>query len=154
MRAMTRWIHHFGVIVGMAAVAGCSGSTGVSSPQPSEIVALERQMWDDWKNQRYEAMGNRMSADAVMLGAEGITNRAGALAAMTRAACQAQSYSLDEPKVTILAPTAAMISYTAKVVGTCAGQAIPSAGSVYSSTWSKQNGNWITVMHQETPIAR
>jgi hypothetical protein len=139
----------FLLIVALVAVTpGCGGSSGAPAPDAGEIEALERQMWEDWKNRNWEAMRGRISGDAVILGAEGIMDRDGVVAAMAKQTCDVQDVALEDVKVTALAPTVALITYHASGTGTCDGQPI-GAGST-SSIWVQRDGQWQTVHHQQS----
>ena len=143
------------ILLFVAILSGCGTPKADRPPAPNEIEALERQMWDDWKNARYSAMGERMLPHAVMLGQEGITDRAGVVAAMERGACQIDSYSLEDVRVTVLAPTVALISYRSGAVGTCGGQPISGSPSeVNSSIWIKRDGTWMAAAHHQNPISQ
>jgi hypothetical protein len=131
-----------------AVISACAGSGAGTAPDASEIEALERQMWEDWKNRNWEAMRGRVAADAIVLGAEGITDRDGVFASMANQKCDVQGYALEDVKVTTVAPTVALISYKATFTGTCSGQ--PLQPSANSSLWVQRNGTWETVHHQES----
>ena len=127
---------------------GCAGSGTGDLPDPGEIEALERQMWEDFKNRRFDAMVNRTSVDAVMLGGTEIVDRGGIAAALEKGMCDIQSYTLEGLKVTTLAPTVASIVYRVTADGQCAGQ--PIRPSVHSSIWVLRDGEWVTAQHQES----
>jgi hypothetical protein len=125
-------------------LSGCAGTT--PGPDPAEIEALERQMWEDWKDRNFESMRNRLSAEAVLLGGQGIANRDEAIAMMAKDNCDVQSVALDNVKVTTVAPSVALITYRANVVGSCNGEALQP--SMDSSVWVERDGTWQAVHHQ------
>jgi hypothetical protein len=137
------------VIAAIVALSpACAGSGTGASPDPSEIEALERQMWEHVKNRRFDAMRDRLSDDALLLGADEIIDRDAYVAAMEKGQCEVQGYTLEGVKVTTLAPTVASISYRATADGNCAGQRIPP--SVHHSIWVLRDGTWVTAQHQES----
>jgi hypothetical protein len=127
-------------------ISGCAGSGTGASPDPGEIEALERQMWEDWKNRNLDAMRGRITADALVFGGDTITDRDAAFAVMANETCDVENVSLDNVKVTTLAASVALISYRANATGTCNGQ--PLAPANHSSIWVEGDGQWRTVHHQ------
>lgn len=127
---------------------GCAGSGSGASADPSEIEALERQLWDQWKNRTVESMRDRIAADAVLLDGTGSIDRESAIAMWAKQSCDVQDVALEDVKVTSLAPTVALITYRASVTGTCEGQ--PVGSSTNSSIWVQRDGGWQTVHHQQS----
>jgi hypothetical protein len=127
---------------------GCAGSGSGGTADTSEIEALERQLWDQWKNRTVESMRDRIAADAVLLDGTGSIDRESAIAMWAKQSCDVQDVALEDVKVTSLAPTVAMITYRASVTGTCEGQ--PVGSSTNSSIWVQRDGGWQTVHHQQS----
>jgi hypothetical protein len=132
----------------LAMISGCAGSGTGASADPSEIEALERQMWDYWKNREFDSMRVRLSEDAVLVGAEGVMNRDDAIAFMAKQKCDVQQVELEGVRVTSVAPTVALITYRATGTGTCDGQ--PLGTGTNSSIWVQRDGTWQTVHHQQS----
>lgn len=149
MFAIARWTW---IPLVVALLSGCDSHEGQDAPVPGEIEALERGMWDDYGNGHYDVMLERMLPDAVILGPEGIRDRTGAIEAMARASCRVDDYSFEDVRVTVLAPTVAMITYRSRLTGRCGGEAWASA-DVHSSAWVKRDGRWMTAVHHENPVS-
>lgn len=114
-----------------------------------KIIALEKQAWEAWKNKNGAFFQTFLADDAVMVGGEGIGNKADAVKGISSMPCEVRSYSLDNFKVTMLDKNTALLTYSAKQDYTCNGK--PGAPSIWaSSIFVKRGGKWLNVMHQES----
>jgi hypothetical protein len=129
----------------LALLSGC-GTGG--SPDAGAIETLERQMWEEWKNHSLDTMRSRVTPEALVFGGEEIMDRDAAFAAMAKQTCDVQAVSLDNVKVTALAPAVALITYRANAVGACNGE--PLGPSMNSSIWIQRDGMWQTIHHQQS----
>lgn len=148
MIALARWTW---ILLGVALLSRCAPREGQRPPSPEEIEALERGMWDDYGHGRYDAMRERMLPEAVLLGPQGILDRADAVAGMARASCRIDNYAFEDVRVTVRASTAAVITYRSRLTGVCSGESWVST-DVHSSTWVRRDGRWLTAVHHENPV--
>lgn len=132
---------------------------GCGNPQPespteimpdiSQVANLESQMEDDFQNGDFDSMLGRMTPDFVLVGPDGITDRATWRARVAGQDCEYDAIvSLQGVSVRELAPTVVFVSSRSAPVGTCDGEPIV---PVYaSSVWVWQDGEWLSAAHQFT----
>jgi hypothetical protein len=157
---ITRFSVVMGLIIVFSALAFGQEATPSPSPAPKPamskaqstklIIGTERKLWEAWKNKDFKVFKSNLSADSIMIGDEGVANKADSLKAMEGMACEVRSYELSDIKVTFLNNDAALITYKAKQDATCGGQTTPAAVWA-SSAYAKRGGRWYAASHQETP---
>jgi hypothetical protein len=121
----------------------------VSKAQPTkQLSKMEEMLWTAWKNKDPKPFEKYLAADAALVDGSGVGSKKDVTGGMN--ACNINSFSLSDWKLTTINSTAAFITYKAVQDGTCGGTAIPSniwAGSI----WVKRGGGWVAVSHQESP---
>jgi hypothetical protein len=75
-------------VVLLLLMPGCAASQTDRVDASDEIVTLETQMWEDWKNKKYDAMKTRMAEDALIVISDGIVDRNRFVEEMRAAACE------------------------------------------------------------------
>ena len=116
-----------------------------------QLSAKETQLWEAWKNKNAKPFQANLSADSVMIGGGGISNKADSIKEITSAACDVKSYSLSDWKLTMIDADAVLLTYKGMQDGTCGGVTLPAAAWA-SSVWIKRGGRWVNFSHQETPV--
>jgi hypothetical protein len=117
----------------------------------TQIIALEKQAWAEWKNGNKKFVENYLADDAFFVNAEGVINKAQIVAAV--GSCQFNDYSLEGFAVKILDKNAVLVNYTANQDIVCNGEAAPKA--VRSTTvYVKRKGKWLSTFYTEIPIVQ
>ena len=137
-------------------------TTATPSPSPSPkpamsraqsqraIIATEKKFWEAWKNKDMKFFRANLSADAVMIGPNGVADKKTSLTAMEGEGCEVKTYELMDLKVTFLSSSTAILTYKSTQDATCGGEKVPP--TVWSSsTYVMKGGRWYAAAHQETP---
>jgi uncharacterized protein (TIGR02246 family) len=125
-----------------------SASKGKSSLEET-ISMMERRAWEAVKARDAKTFSNLFAADGTMADSDGVMTR-DAFLNKTLPDLVITDYTLSDIKVMMIDKDSALITYTAMAKGTFKGQAVPDAPSYTSSIWTKRNGKWLAVYHQET----
>ena len=150
----------FTLLLALASVS--LGQTAAPSPSPSpkpkpamskaqiqkSLIATEKKLWEAWKNKDPKPFKATLAADSVMVGENGVADKATSIAAITSMQCDVKSYSLSDFKLARAAPNVAVITYKGTVDGTCGGTAIPAVWA--SSIYVNRGGMWYAFSHQES----
>lgn len=152
-----------GLIITLGSVAfGQDATHPAASPSPSprpamskaqiqkHLIATEKKLWDAWKNKDIKPFKATLSADAVMVGENGIANKDTTLKMMGEGGCDIKSYELSEFKLTMINSSTALLTYKGTTEGTCGGTAIPAGWC--SSIYVNRGGKWYAFSHQETQV--
>jgi len=117
-----------------------------------KLVAIEKKLWDGWKNKDTKPFEEHMSKDSVAINAQGITSgKEQVIKEITTSDCDVKSFSLSEVKLQHLGKDAAMLTYKAAQDATCRGEKIP-AEVLVSSTYVNEKGVWRAASYHETPV--
>jgi len=120
-------------------------------PDPTEVEALERQMWDYFQARQFDNMLARMTGDFLMHGPDGILERALWRARASQQECEFEGDpAFDNMTTHVLAPTVVLISYRGTATGTCDGEEI--TPEIDSSVWIWTDGEWLATSHHWTPF--
>ncbi len=113
------------------------------------IISTEKKLWEAWKNKDFKVFKSYLSADSVMIGDAGVSDKTKALKDLEAVPCEVKSYELSDLKVTFLNDSAALLTYRSTQDATCGGQQVPAA--VWSSSaYVRRGGKWLAASHQET----
>ena len=128
-----------------------SPKPGMSKAQSQRaIIATEKKLWEAWKNKDMKPFKANLSADSIMIGNTGVSNKAAAIKDLESGGCEVKSYELSDIKVTFLNSSAALVTYKATQDATCGGEALPAAVWA-SSAYVMRGGKWLAASHQESP---
>src|SRR6188474_2074831 len=111
-------------------------TTATTSPSPSPspkpamsraqsqraIIATEKKFWEAWKNKDMKFFRANLSADAVMIGPNGVADKKTSLTAMEGEGCAVKTYELMDLKVTFLSSSTAILTYKSTQDATCGGE--------------------------------
>jgi len=113
------------------------------------LIKLEKQSWEAWKNRNAEFYKEFLSDDHVEVGFFGTADKKDVLDTVGTPACVVRSYSLDPIKVTLLDANTALLTYHAAQDTSCHDKAVPSPAWV-SSLYLKRGDRWLNVFYQQT----
>jgi len=126
-----------------------NGDTSVKD----ELVKLEKQSWEAWKNNDGKFFQNFLSDDHVEIGATGVSNKARIVAGVSSAVCQVRSYSLDHFDLKMLDKTTALLTYLETQDTVCGSNTVPSPCWV-GSLYLKRGDRWLNAVYQQTPAIK
>lgn len=152
----------FALLLALASVS--LAQTAAPSPSPSpkpkpamskaqiqkSLVATEKKLWEAWKNKDPKPFKATLAADAVMIGEQGVADKATSIQGITGMDCTVKSFELSDFKVSMANPSVAVLTYKATVDATCGGTSVPSVWA--SSTYVNRGGKWYAFTHQESNI--
>ncbi|MEY2496993.1 MAG: hypothetical protein QOD12_549 [Verrucomicrobiota bacterium] len=117
------------------------------------LITLEKQSWEAWKNRNAEFFKEFLSDDHVEVGFYGTADKKDVLATVATPACVVQSYSLDPIKVTLLDASTALLTYYAAQDTSCHDKPLPSP-VWFSSLYLKRRDRWLNVFYQQTAMPK
>jgi hypothetical protein len=124
-----------------------SAGKGKSSLEET-IISMEKRAWEAVKARDTKAFSDLFAADGLMADSMGFSTREGFF--KTLPDLTINEYTLSDLKVMMIDKDSALITYKAEVKGSFKGQAFPPNPAYVSSIWTKRNGKWIAIYHQET----
>lgn len=135
-----------------AAAGGETEPIGESALK-DELVRLEKQSWEAWKNHDAKFFQDFLSDDHVEVGFGGLSTKAQVVGVVGSPVCQVKNYELNDFQLKILGPETAMLVYREAQETTCAGKFVPSPCWV-SSLYMKRGGRWLNVAYQQSQITK
>jgi hypothetical protein len=123
------------------------------SARRENLINLEKQSWEAWKNRNAQFFKDFLSDDHVEVGFYGLANKNEVLATVASPACTVQSYSVDQFNVTMLDANTALLTYHAAQETTCNDKRVPSPVWV-SSLYKKRGDRWLNVFYQQTQTTK
>jgi len=139
-------------IAASSAAFGQMKSKATNNSVEAQLIALEKQSWEEWKNKNGTFFQTFLTDEAVNVGVGGLSNKS-QIVKSTTSDCEIKSFSVDNFKVVMLDKDAALLTYTAMQDGVCGGRTIP-AKVLASSVYVKRGGKWLNAFYQETPPAQ
>ncbi len=139
-------------IAASSAAFGQMKSKASNNSVDAQLIALEKQSWEEWKNKNGTFFQTLLTDEAVNVGVGGLSNKS-QIVKSTTSDCEIKSFSVDNFKVVMLDKDAALLTYTAMQDGVCGGRTIP-AKVFASSVYVKRGGKWLNAFYQETPPAQ
>ena len=145
------------IMLMVIAISACSGVSGqVKSKAANEsfetqLIKMEKQAWEEWKNKNRSFVQNYLSEDAFFVYGDGIVDKSQIVKAV--GSCEFKSYSLDNFKFQMLDKNAALLTYTAAQDIVCAGKTQP-AMVRSTSVYVKRGGKWLSVFYTEIPAVQ
>jgi hypothetical protein len=117
------------------------------------LVSLEKQSWVAWKDRDGKFFERFLSDDHVEVGFSGPNDKATVVTGVASPACMVKSYSIENFKVVLLAPDAAVVTYHAAQDTTCNGKPVPSPAWA-SSIYIKRGDRWLNAVYQQSADIR
>ncbi|MFN2455802.1 MAG: nuclear transport factor 2 family protein [Pyrinomonadaceae bacterium] len=140
------------IAIGVSSVAFGQTKMSKDNKIETQLIALEKQSWQEWKNKNGGFFQTLLTDEAVNVGVGGLSNKS-QIVKSTTSDCEIKSFSVDNFKVVMLDKDAALLTYTAMQDGVCGGKTIPSK-VLASSVYVKRGGKWLNAFYQETPPAQ
>ena len=117
----------------------------------AQIIALEKAGWEAWKNKDAKWFQENMTEDLVQATSDGVFTKADVIKALPTD-CDVKSVSLADFKFVTLGKDVALLNYTAKQDGVCAGKRLAPQVRV-TVNYVKRGGRWLEAMYMETPVS-
>lgn len=117
-----------------------------------QLVTLEKQSWEAWKNRDGAFFQHFLSDDHVEVGFNGVNTKAEVVAFVASPVCQVKSYSIDHFDLKLLDSNTALLTYFAKQETICHNP-VPSPCWV-SSLYLKRNDRWENVLYQQSVVVK
>jgi hypothetical protein len=138
------------VLFGMAKHAAASRSTALVD----ELLRVENQLWDSWKDGKPVVFDQLMTDDAVFFGPYGVASKSDVLAEQRESVgqCKVESYALTNPRAIRIDDNAAILLYEAEQHASCGGAPVKPLMHG-SSVYVKRAGKWMNVFRSEVPPA-
>lgn len=142
----------FGIALTQSATAGMREG---SSTLADELLTVERQFWDSWKNGKPEVFKELMASDAVFFGQFGVASKADIIQQQEESVqvCTVESYALTDSRAIRIDENAAILLYEANQHATCGGGTVRPIMHG-SSVYAKRGGKWINLFRSEVPPAQ
>lgn len=142
------------MVIAIAASSIAFGQRKMSkdSKVEAQVVALEKQSWQEWKNKNSAWFQTYLTEDFLSVHNNGVENKAQTVKSIA-ADCEVKSFSLDNFKFVMLDKNAALLNYTAMQDAVCSGKTIPANVRV-SVVYVKRGGKWLQALYTEIPVAQ
>ena len=127
------------------------GSKAGKGSVEEQLISLEKQAWEAWKNKNGSFFQTFLADDAVSISGSGVEGKAASVKSISTMPCEVKGYSLDNFKLTMIDKNSALLTYSAKQDFSCNGKAGPPQVWA-SSVFVKRNGKWLNISHQETAV--
>jgi len=115
-----------------------------------QLIKLEKQSWEAWKNRDGKFFQDFLSDDHVEVGFDGVSNKAEIVSFVGSPVCQVKSYELDQFELKMLDKNTALLTYR-EAQDTVCHNPVPSPCWV-SSLYMKRGDRWLNVLYQQTEI--
>ena len=116
-----------------------------------QLVKLEKQSWEAWKNRDGKFFQEFLSDNHVEVGFGGVANKQEVVDFVASPICTVKSYRLDQFVLKMLDPNTALLTYR-EAQDTVCHKPVPSPCWV-SSLYMKRGDRWLNVLYQQTQIA-
>lgn len=116
----------------------------------NEVEDVERQIWEDFRNGRFDSMEARAAEGFVFVGPQGVADRATWRTNIAQQVCEIESILLEDVAVSALAPTVALMTYRMVPDGACNGAAMEPG--VASTTFVWEADSWKVASHHWSPL--
>ena|SRR6266446_1193816 len=115
-----------------------------------QLIKLEKQSWEAWKNHDGKFFQDFLSDDHVEVGFGGVSNKAEIVSFVGSLVCTVKSYQLDQFELKMLDKNTALLTYR-EAQDTVCHNPVPSPCWV-SSLYMKRGDRWLNVLYQQTEI--
>jgi len=144
------------MVIAIAASPVAFGQTKMSKDKgnsvETQIIALEKQGWEAWKNKNSSWFQTNLTEDALFVNSEGVANKSQVVKFMG-SECEIKSYSLDNFKFLMLDKNSALITFTGMQDAVCGGKPQPLTVRA-SSVYVKRGGKWLNAYYTEIPVVQ
>ena len=144
------------MVIAIAASPVAFGQTKMSKDTgnsvETQIIALEKQGWEAWKNKNSSWFQTNLTEDALFVSSDGVANRS-QIVKFVGSECDLKSYSLDGFKFLMLDKNSALITFTGMQDGVCSGKTLPATVNA-SAVYVKRGGKWRVAFYTDTPATK
>lgn len=155
-------------VVGALGLMGCglawlgqpTSASGQQRPEKAAVVrsddlmdtlmTMEKRSWEATKKKDIEALRKLCAQDYVAIISDGSRLTFDEFMALFPL-FEVKSYAMSDARVLPIGPDVAILVYKAKTNTALLGMSVKEETQI-SSTWARRNGEWRTVLYQETPI--
>jgi uncharacterized protein (TIGR02246 family) len=118
-----------------------------------DLLAIEKMQWTAWAKADGAGVGKNITEDhmQVVAGVGAVAGRNAIISSVNGLECNVKSFEFKDAKLRQVAPTVAIITYTATQDTDCEGTKLP-AKLLASGVYVQKDGKWLSVHYQETPI--
>ena len=147
---MNRTIFFINVTSVLLLVSGLTAKpeSGDEATIKEQLIKLEKQSWEAWKNRDGKFFQGFLSDDHVEVGFNGLTNKSEVVAFVGSPVCTVKSYKLDHFEMKLLNKNTALLTYW-EAQDTLCHNPVPSPCWV-SSLYIKRGDRWLNVLYQQT----
>ena len=154
----TCWV----ILATLATTLFCMGRTAASAKSmqsgaalAEQLLTVEKQFWESWKNGNPQVFQELMADDAVFFGQYGMSSKVEIMQQQKESvgSCKVESYVLSDPRAIRIDDDAAILLYEARQDATCGGakvQPLMHGSSVYA----RRAGKWVNLYRSEVPPAQ
>ena len=140
----------FVAVVLLAYRLGAIPESGDVAMIKEQLIKLEKQSWEAWKNRDGKFFQDFLSDDHVEVGFGGVSNKAEIVSFVGSPVCAVKSYQLDQFELKMLDKDTALLTYR-EAQDTVCRNPVPSPCWV-SSLYMKRGDRWLNVLYQQTEI--
>jgi len=137
------------IAIGVSSVASGQMKMSKHSKVEAQIIALEKQAWQEWSNKNTSFVQNYVADDAFYVYADGVVDKAQIVKSIPT--CDLKSFSLDNFTFRMLDKNSALLNYTAAQEAFCYGKK-QAANIRVNSVYVKRGGKWLSLSYMETPM--
>ncbi len=127
------------------------GNALKAAPTKDELLGLEKSAYEAWKSRDAKFWDAFLWDNFVGYGSSGRLDKALASKEYTGVDCAIKSYILSDEQMQLFGNEVALITFKAKVNGTCGGQEVPS-DSRAASMYVRAGAQWKKAFHAESAI--
>ena len=117
-----------------------------------QLVKLEKQSWEAWKNRDGKFFEGFLSDDHVEVGFSGVASKKEVVQVVGSPVCNVKSYELDQLEMRLLDKNTALLTYR-EAQDTMCHKVVPSPCWV-SSLYMKRGDRWLNVLYQQSQITK
>ena len=134
------------ILLLLAAVPAAAGLT-------EDLLAMEKAQWTAWSKADGAALAKFITEDHnhTVAGIGSVAGRDAVISSVNALKCEVKSFDFKDAKLRQVAPTVAILTYTATQDTTCEGTKLPPKIRS-TAVYVQKDGKWLSVNYQETPI--
>jgi hypothetical protein len=137
-------------VVFLISSLGATADSSAVAAIKEQLIKLEKQSWEAWKNRDGKFFQGFLSDDHVEVGFNGLANKAEVVAFVGSPVCTVTSYQLDQFELKMLDKNTALLTYR-EAQDTVCHNPVPWPCWV-SSLYMKRGDRWLNVFYQQTEI--
>jgi len=129
------------------------GTASAQEDVEETITAIERSLWEGWKNHDGQAFHEHIVDNHVQLTFQGTiwSGKQAVIQSIEGEGCEVKGYSLSDWVVHQVGENTVLLTYRATQDGVCDGETLPEK-VMASAVYVRQNGKWMSGSYHETPV--